>query len=124
MPRSSTTSDVFNAIAEERRRDIIEVLARSGEQPVGFIVKELDLAQPTVSKHLSVLRQVGIVAARKRGRERMYSLHAEKLKAVHDWTQSFERFWTHQTDRIKARAERLAMEEAGKKAKTRKGGEL
>ncbi|MBX3323726.1 MAG: winged helix-turn-helix transcriptional regulator [Phycisphaeraceae bacterium] len=123
MARSATTSDVFNAIAEERRRDIIEVLARSGEQPVGFIVKELDLAQPTVSKHLSVLREVGIVAARKRGRERMYSLNAAKLKAVHEWTQSFERYWTHQTDRIKSRAEMLALEEAGKKAKKRKGGE-
>lgn len=108
MARSPTTSDVFNAIAEPRRREIVETLARDGELGVGSIVIALGLSQPAVSKHLAVLREVGVVAARRQGRERMYSLNAERLRAVHEWTRQFEHFWTRQTDRIKARAEQAA----------------
>jgi DNA-binding transcriptional ArsR family regulator len=110
MPRASTTSDVFNAIAEPRRRQIVELLARRGDQPVGTLVAAIGLAQPAVSKHLSVLRQVGVVAVAKHGRERVYSLEAKKLKTVHDWVKAFEEFWGHQLDRIKERAEHRARE--------------
>jgi DNA-binding transcriptional ArsR family regulator len=109
MPRAATTTDVFNAIAEPRRREIIEVLAEGG-RPVGVLVETLGLPQPAVSKHLAVLRQVGIVTVSKRGRQRVYSLNADELKTVHDWTKAFERFWSHQLDRIKAAAERKARE--------------
>src|SRR4051794_15775675 len=107
MARAPTTSDVFNAIAEPRRREIIAELA-GGERPVGDLVRALRLPQPAVSKHLGVLRQVGVVAVTRRGRERVYRLEAQELKAVHDWVKPYERFWTHQLDRIKERAERLA----------------
>jgi DNA-binding transcriptional ArsR family regulator len=108
MPRAATTSDVFNAIAEPRRRDIIDALATGGEHSVGALVWTLKLPQPTVSKHLGVLRQVGIVSASRRGQQRLYHLNAQELKPVHDWIKSFDRLWTHQLDRIKARAERQA----------------
>jgi DNA-binding transcriptional ArsR family regulator len=108
MPRAPTTSDVFNAIAEPRRREIVDVLARRGPHPVGDLVDALRLPQPAVSKHLAVLRQVGLVSVTRRGRERIYRLEAQELKPVHDWTKTFERFWTSQLDRIKDRAERKA----------------
>lgn len=108
MPRAPTTADVFNAIAEPRRRQIIELLASRGALTVGTLVATLGLPQPAVSKHLSVLRQVGIVAAVKQGQQRVYSLEAEKLKTVHDWVKAFESLWSHQLDRIKERAERRA----------------
>lgn len=108
MARSATTADVFNAIAEGRRREILEVLADRGEQAVGSLVVTLGLPQPTVSKHLAVLRDVGVVAVRRRGRERMYSLNGEALRPVHEWAEMFERFWSHKADRIKERAERTA----------------
>jgi DNA-binding transcriptional ArsR family regulator len=111
MPRAATTADVFNAIAESRRRDLIDVLARSGPRPVTELVGVLDLPQPAVSKHLAVLRKVGIVAVARRGRERVYSLNAEELKPVHDWIKSYERFWTRHLDSIKERAERRAREQ-------------
>lgn len=108
MARAATTADVFNAIAEERRRAIVELLAEGGEQPVGVIVSSMGMAQPAVSKHLAVLRDVGVVSVRRRGRERVYSLNAESLRTVHEWASMFERLWSHKADRIKERAERAA----------------
>jgi DNA-binding transcriptional ArsR family regulator len=108
MPRAATTSDVFNAIAEPRRREIIDLLAGSGERAVGDLVRKLRLPQPAVSKHLGVLRRVRLVSVSQRGRRRMYRLNARELKPVHDWVRSYERFWSHRLDRIKERAERKA----------------
>lgn len=107
MARSPTTLDAFNAIAEERRRQILDLLIR-GERPVNDVVEALGLAQPQVSKHLRVLREVGLVTVRGSGRRRLYSLNAEQLRTIHDWTKTFERFWDHQLARIKERAERKA----------------
>src|SRR5262245_7018140 len=112
MPRARTTADVFNAIAEPRRRQIIELLARRGALAVGTLVVSLGLPQPAVSKHLGVLRQVGVVAVIKQGKQRVYSLEAAKLKTVHDWVKAFEEHWSHQLNRIKERAERRAREQA------------
>lgn len=123
MPRAATTADVFNAIAESRRRDIIDILAESGPSPVTDLIAVLDLPQPAVSKHLAVLRKVGIVAVARRGRERVYSLNAEELKPVHDWIKSYERFWTHHLDRIKQRAERRAQEQRSAGVKPTKNQE-
>ena len=111
MPRAPTTSDVFNAIAEPRRRQIVELLAQRGDQAVGALVVTMGLPQPTVSKHLGVLRKVGVVAVIKQGKQRLYKLEAEKLKTVHDWVNAFEQLWSQQLDRIKERAERRAHEE-------------
>jgi DNA-binding transcriptional ArsR family regulator len=111
MPRAPTTSDVFNAIAEPRRREILDLLARRGALTVGALVISLGLPQPAVSKHLGVLRQVGVVSVIKRGKERVYNLEAEKLKDVHDWVKAFEAFWGHKLDRIKERAEQRAREQ-------------
>ena len=123
MPRAPTTADVFNAIAEPRRREIIELLARRGSLAVGTLVVTLGLPQPAVSKHLGVLRKVGVVAVLKHGKQRVYSLEAEKLKTVHDWVKAFEELWSHQLDRIKDRAERRAREhtESPTTLKPRKG---
>ncbi len=115
MPRASTTTDVFNAIAEPRRRQIVQLLARRGALAVGTLVVSLGLPQPAVSKHLSVLRKVGIVAVAKQGKQRVYTLDAEKLRAVHDWVKEFEALWDHQLGRIKALAERRAREQADRK---------
>ena len=112
MARAATTTDVFNAIAEPRRREIVEVLARRGPLAVGTLVIALGLPQPAVSKHLGVLRKVGVVAVIKQGQQRVYSLEAEKLKTVHDWVKAFEGLWDHQLDRIKERAERRAREQS------------
>jgi DNA-binding transcriptional ArsR family regulator len=117
MPRAATTADVFNAIAEPRRRQIIDLLATGRAQAVGELVTALQLAQPAVSKHLSVLRRVGIVSVTRQGRHRLYQLNPEELKAVHDWVKTFERFWSHKLDRIKVRAERIAAEQAQKEKK-------
>ena len=111
MPRAATTSDVFNAIAEPRRRQIIDLLAADGEQAVGDLVGALRLPQPAVSKHLSVLRRVRLVSASRRGRQRVYRLNPRELKTVHDWVKHYERFWTHQLSRIKERAEKRAREQ-------------
>ncbi|MBX3133440.1 MAG: winged helix-turn-helix transcriptional regulator [Gemmatimonadaceae bacterium] len=107
MPRAATTSDAFNAIAEPRRRAILDFLAED-ERPVTDIIKRLRLAQPSVSKHLGVLRRVGLVSQRRHGRQILYRTNPAQLKAIHDWTRRFERFWTTQLDRIKDRAERRA----------------
>src|SRR5271156_3230530 len=111
MPRTPTTTDVFNAIAEPRRRQIVELLARRGALAVGTLALALGLPQPAVSKHLGVLRKVGVVAVIKQGKQRVYNLEAAKLKTVHDWVKGFEELWGHQLDRIKDRAERLAREQ-------------
>ncbi len=105
MARATTTSDVFNAIAEPRRREIIDLLVNGKEHAVGDLVLRLRMPQPAVSKHLGVLRKVGVVSVSKRGQLRMYRLNAKELKPVHDWVKTYERFWTHQLDRIKERAE-------------------
>ncbi|MGQ0548546.1 MAG: ArsR/SmtB family transcription factor [Armatimonadota bacterium] len=110
MPRAATTTDVFNAIAEPRRREIVEVLGRGRAHTVGQLVAALRVPQPAVSKHLGVLRKVGIVSASRHGRHRLYRLNAEELKPVHDWVKTYERFWTHQLARIRERAERKARE--------------
>ena len=110
MARAATTSDVFNAIAEPRRRAIIDILAGGATRTVGDLVDTLNIPQPAVSKHLGVLRKVGLVTVRKQGQHRLYELNAEELKPVHDWVKNFERFWSHHVGRIKERAERLAKE--------------
>jgi DNA-binding transcriptional ArsR family regulator len=105
MPRAATTTDVFNAIAEPRRREIIDVLFDGQARPVGEIMERVGLLQPAVSKHLSVLRKVGIVSVTKRGQLRLYRLEPAELKPLADWVKKYERFWTHQLGRIKERAE-------------------
>ncbi|HEX4322819.1 MAG TPA: metalloregulator ArsR/SmtB family transcription factor [Acidobacteriaceae bacterium] len=110
MARAATTSDVFNAIAEPRRREIIGLLDDGREWAVGDVVARVKVGQPTVSKHLGVLRKVGVVTMVKRGQHRYYKLQAEPLKAVHDWAKMYERYWTHQINRIKERAEKKAMD--------------
>ena len=110
MPRASTTSDAFNAVAEPRRREILLFLA-SRERPVGDIVVALRLGQPSVSKHLSVLRRTGLVRARRAGRQILYRTNAEAVRPLHEWTKFFERFWAHQLTRIKERAESRAREQ-------------
>ncbi len=104
MPRAATTSDAFNAIAEPRRREILNYLLLQ-ERPVGNIVTALGLEQPSVSKHLRVLRDVGLVHARRDGRRMLYQTNADAIRPLHEWTKTFERFWRHQLDRVKARAE-------------------
>lgn len=111
MPRAPTTSDVFNAIAEPRRRQIVELLARRGPLAVGALVAALGLPQPAVSKHLAVLHEVGLVSANRDGRQRIYQLEAHELRAVHTWISQFERHWSHQLARTKERAERRQREE-------------
>jgi DNA-binding transcriptional ArsR family regulator len=104
VPRAAATSDLFNAIAEPRRRDMLEYLAPR-ERPVGDIVLALGLAQPSVSKHLRVLHHVGLVVVRRHGRQAFYRTNTDRIKAVHDWTGRFERYWSGQLARIKQRAE-------------------
>jgi DNA-binding transcriptional ArsR family regulator len=107
MPRAATTSDPFNAIAEARRRQILDYLAQ-GERPVGDLVLKLKLEQPSVSKHLRVLRDVGLVRVRRNGRHMLYRTNAEGIRPLHEWTKTFERMWAHQLLRIKERAEEKA----------------
>jgi len=108
MARAATTSDVFNAIAEPRRREIVDLLARGAQRDVTELVLKLGLPQPAVSKHLGVLRKVGVVAVHKAGQRRLYRLNPQELKPVHDWIQNFERFWTDQLASIKQAAEQTA----------------
>ncbi len=105
MARARTTSDVFNAIAEPRRREIIEFLADGQPRAVNEVVERLSVPQPAVSKHLSVLRRVGIVSVTTSGPMRLYRLEPRQLKPIHDWAKRFEQYWTHQIDSIKERAE-------------------
>ena len=102
MARAATTADAFNAVAEPRRRQILDALA-GGERPVNDLVHVLGLAQPQVSKHLRVLRQVGAVDVRGDGRRRLYRLNGEALKPIHDWVKSYERSWTERFDRAGCR---------------------
>ena len=99
MARAATTADAFNAVAEPRRRQILDVLA-GGERPVNDLVAVLGLAQPQVSKHLRVLREVGAVDVREEGRQRLYSLNGQALKPIHDWVKGYERLWTERFDAL------------------------
>src|SRR5262249_54949342 len=101
---------VFNAIAEPRRRQIIDLLARRGALTVGALVVAVGLPQPAVSKHLAVLREVRVLSVDKSGRQRVYRLNPQEMKSVYDWAKSFEHFWSHQLDRIKRRAEQKTRE--------------
>jgi DNA-binding transcriptional ArsR family regulator len=112
MARAATTADAFNAVAEPRRRQILDVLA-AGERPVNDLVRVLGLAQPQVSKHLRVLREVGAVDVREQGRQRLYRLNGHALKPIHDWVQEYERTWTERFDRLDAVLEDLKQKEEG-----------
>src|SRR3954451_24232046 len=105
MARAATTLDPFNAVAEPKRRELLEALAER-EMPVNDLVRRLGWPQPMVSKHLGVLKEVGLVSSRRDGRQRLYQVNGEKLKTIHDWAKMFERFWAHQLLRIKEQAER------------------
>ena len=99
MARAATTSDVFNAIAEPQRREILALL-RAGERPVTELAHELRMTQPGASKHLRVLREVGLVRDRKAGKQRLYGLNARELRPIHEWIGGFERFWNESFDRL------------------------
>jgi len=116
MPRASTTSDAFNAVAEPRRRAILSLLV--DERPVGDIVVTLGWPQPSVSKHLHVLLDVGLVRVRRDGRHMLYQTNAEAIRPLHEWTKTFERFWHHQLTRIKERAEAEARTDSKQSDKT------
>src|SRR5438445_4301140 len=104
ITRAATTSDAFNAVAEPRQRDILNYLALQ-ESSVSELVAELELEQPSVSKHLRVLKDVGLVRARREGRHILYGVNAEAIRPLHEWTSTFERLWRHQLQRVKERAE-------------------
>jgi len=106
MARAPTTSDAFNAVAEPRRRQILDVLA-GGERSVNELVALLGLAQPLVSKHLRVLREVGLVSVRDEGRQRMYRLDGRPLKPIHDWVRNYEQWWSQRFDRLDVVLEEL-----------------
>jgi DNA-binding transcriptional ArsR family regulator len=110
MARAATTADAFNAIAEPRRRQILDALAR-GERPVNDLVAMLGLAQPQVSKHLRVLREVGAVDVREQGRQRLYRLNGHALKPIHDWVKDYERTWSERFDQLDAVLEDLKQKE-------------
>jgi len=120
MPRAATTSDAFNAVAEPRRRDIIALLAFGRERAVGELVLKLGIPQPAVSKHLGVLRKVGLVSVLRQGKHRYYSLNPLELKPVHDWVKHFERFWDEHLDAIKETAEHKARQQAVRSTASRK----
>jgi DNA-binding transcriptional ArsR family regulator len=106
MARAATTADAFNAVAEPRRRQILDLLA-GGERPVNDLVAQLRLAQPLVSKHLRVLREVGLVGVRDQGRQRLYRLDGQALKPIHDWVKNYERSWSQRFDRLDVVLEEL-----------------
>ncbi len=110
MARAATTADVFNAVAEPRRRAILDLLA-SGELPVNDLVHRLGLAQPQVSKHLRVLREVGAVDVRDQGRQRLYRLNGQALKPIHDWVKEYERSWSERFDLLDDVLEQLKQQE-------------
>ena len=112
MARAATTADAFNAVAEPRRRQILDALA-GGERPVNDLVARLGLAQPQVSKHLRVLREVGLVKVREEGRQRMYRLNGQPLKPIHDWVKDYERSWSQRFDRLDVVLEELKEKEDG-----------
>jgi len=110
MARAATTSDVFNAVAEPRRREILALLVLR-ELAVGDIVSTIGVDQPSISKHLGVLRETGLVRVRRNGRHRLYSTNAVAIRPLHDWAATFERYWSHQLNRVKQRAEEAAARE-------------
>lgn len=110
MARAATTTDAFNAVAEPRRREILDLLAR-GERPVNDLVALLGLAQPLVSKHLRVLREVGLVEVREEGRQRMYRLNGHPLKPIFDWVKGYEQMWTERFDHLDAVLDELKEQE-------------
>src|ERR687890_28688 len=112
MARMATTADAFNAVAEPRRRQILDVLA-GGERPVNDLVGVLGMAQPQVSKHLRVLREVGAVEVRGQGRQRLYRLNGQALKPIHDWVKSYERTWSERFDRLDLVLDDLKRKERG-----------
>src|SRR5918999_5539710 len=112
MARAATTADAFNAVAEPRRRQILDALV-DGERPVNELVRELELAQPQVSKHLRVLREVGAVEVRGEGRRRLYRLNGPALKPIHDWVKPYERTWDERFDRLDAVLKDLKRKEQG-----------
>ncbi|TMK36847.1 MAG: winged helix-turn-helix transcriptional regulator [Actinobacteria bacterium] len=112
MARAATTADAFNAVAEPRRRQILDVLA-GGEHSVNDLVGRLDLAQPLVSKHLRVLREVGLVDVRDEGRQRIYRLNGRSLKPIHDWVKTFERSWERRFAEMDVVLEELKEKEEG-----------
>src|SRR5579885_3113694 len=113
MARAATTTDAFNAVAEPRRREIVDLLA-GGERSVGDLVRDLRLGQPQVSKHLRVLREVGLVDVRDRGRHRLYRLNGPALKPIHDWVSGYEQLWS---DRFEA------LDDVLEELRERKGGD-
>ena len=112
MARAATTSDAFNAVAEPRRRQILDVLA-GGERPVNDLVDVLGLGQPQVSKHLRVLREVGVVDVRNAGRQRLYRLNGRALKPIHDWVKAYEQSWSERFDQLDVVLEDLKPKERG-----------
>ena len=110
MARAATTSDAFNAVAEPRRREILSYLATQ-ERPVTDIVDPLGLEQPSVSKHLRVLRDVGLVHVRRDGRQKFYRTNAEAIRPLHEWSETFARMWRHQLDRVSERAEQNTLKD-------------
>jgi len=111
MARAATTADAFNAVAEPRRREIVDALA-GGERPVNDLVRALGLAQPQVSKHLRVLREVGLVEVREQGRERLYRLNGPALKPIHDWVSAYAQLWSDRFDALDVVLEDLKQEGA------------
>ena len=110
VARAATTADAFNAVAEPRRRQILDLLT-GGERPVNDLVRLLGLAQPQVSKHLRVLREVGAVDVREEGRQRLYSLNGQALKPIHDWVKGYERLWADRFEELDAVLEDLKRKE-------------
>src|SRR6059058_4563431 len=112
MARAATTADAFNAVAEPRRRQIVDLLA-GRERAVNDLVHELGLAQPQVSKHLRVLREVGLVDVREAGRQRLYRLNGRALKPIHDWVKTYERSWSERFDQLDVALQELTRKEEG-----------
>jgi DNA-binding transcriptional ArsR family regulator len=112
MARAATTADAFNAVAEPRRRQILDVLA-GGERPVNDLVRALELTQPQVSKHLRVLREVGVVDVREEGRQRLYRLNGHALKPIHDWVKNYERSWSERFELLDVVLDELKEKEQG-----------
>ena len=110
MARLPTTSDVFNAVAEPQRRDILDLLA-TGERSVNQIVAALGMRQPQVSKHLRVLKEVGLVSVREAGQQRLYRLNGQSLKPIHDWVKPFEHMWNERLDRLAGYLEEMKRQE-------------
>ncbi len=110
MARAATTTDAFNAVAEPRRRQILDALA-GGERPVNDLVRVLGLTQPQVSKHLRVLREVGAVDVRDEGRRRVYRLNGSALKPIHDWVKNYEGLWSERFDQLDVVLENLKQKE-------------